>query len=189
MQTVYILKNCTKSYKALLKLYTSPDLSTNIIIVDAVQARLLLLDRRVNKFPFIINTMPTNIGLIPKIASVLPLEMFIKLKDENELINRTNRQDRNLQEHKRMVYNQEYVPKYKQSSGNNFNFPAGKSSNLYSLSRTYSHRGNLPISNRHIYNSGIRNYYGKNNKTHLKNKKPIIKTVKETDGSVNIILN
>ena len=186
MQTVYILKNCKKSYKALLKLYTFPDLSTNIIIVDETQAKILMLDKRVNKFPFIINTMPTNIGLIPKVASVLPLEMFMKLKDENELNNRRNRIS---QGHKRMDYNQEYVSKYKQTPGNNFNLQPRKSTDLYSLSRTYPRSSNLPVSNRNVYNNRFHNYYGKNNRTRLKNKKPIIKTVKETDGSVNIILN
>jgi hypothetical protein len=79
MQTVYLLKDCIKCYKALIKLYNTPDLSTNIIIVDKYQARILLLDKRIKYFPFIINTLPTNIGLIPKIATVLPLEMFLTL--------------------------------------------------------------------------------------------------------------
>ena len=56
------------------------DLSTNIIIVNKNQAKILLLDKRINSFPFIINTQPTNIGLVPKIARVLPLEMFLRLK-------------------------------------------------------------------------------------------------------------
>ena len=34
MQTVYILKGCLKSYRALMLLYKNPDISTNIIIVD-----------------------------------------------------------------------------------------------------------------------------------------------------------
>lgn len=80
MQTVYLLKNCSKSYKALINLYNEPDISTNIIIVDKYQAKLLYLDKRVKGFPFIINTSPNNIGLIPKIASVLPLEWFMRLK-------------------------------------------------------------------------------------------------------------
>ena len=79
MQTVYILKNCLKSYRALMLLYQKPDISTNIIIVDGFHYKLLKLDKRVTHFPFIINTAPTNTGLIPKIARVLPLELFIDL--------------------------------------------------------------------------------------------------------------
>ena len=84
MQTVYLLKNCIKCYSALIKLYNNPDLSTNIIIVDKNQARMLLLDKRINSFPFIINTLPTNIGLVPKVANVLPLEMFLTLRNKYE---------------------------------------------------------------------------------------------------------
>ena len=83
MQTVYLLKNCYKSYNALKKLYNFPDLSTIIIIVDDAQAKILLLDKRIKKFPFIITTIPTNLGLVPKIATVLPLEMFMMLKKFN----------------------------------------------------------------------------------------------------------
>ena len=88
MQTVYLLKDCYKSYNALKKLYSYPDLSTNIIIINREQARILLLDKRVKKFPFIINTLPTNLGLIPKIAKVLPLEMFMMLKKFNDYKNK-----------------------------------------------------------------------------------------------------
>jgi hypothetical protein len=80
MQTIYLIKNCYKCYLALIRLYKTPDLSTAIVIVDTKQAKILLLDKRVKKFPFIINTLPTSIGLIPKIAKVLPLEMFMMLK-------------------------------------------------------------------------------------------------------------
>jgi len=80
MQTVYLLKNCINCYRALIQLYNKPDLSTNIIIVNKSQSRMLLLDKRIKSFPFIINTMPTNIGLVPKIARVLPLDMFLRLK-------------------------------------------------------------------------------------------------------------
>ena len=84
MQTVYLLKNCKKSFDALIKLYKSADMSTNIIIVNKFQSKILLLDRRVKSFPFIINTLPTNLGMIPKIAKVLPLEYFIKLNKNNK---------------------------------------------------------------------------------------------------------
>lgn len=84
MQTVYLLKNCKKSFDALIKLYKSADMSTNIIIVNKFQSKILLLDKRVKSFPFIINTLPTNLGMIPKIAKVLPLEYFIKLNKNNK---------------------------------------------------------------------------------------------------------
>ena len=80
MQTVYLLKDCYKSYIALKNLYNFPDLSTNIIIVDHNQARILYLDKRVKKFPFIINTLPTSIGLIPKIARVLSAKSLGHIK-------------------------------------------------------------------------------------------------------------
>ena len=57
MQTVYLLKNCKKSFDALIKLYNSADMSTNIIIVNKFQSKILLLDKRVKSFPFIINTL------------------------------------------------------------------------------------------------------------------------------------
>lgn len=99
MQTVYILKNCIKSHRALIILYNQPDISTNIIIVDSFHYKVLMLDKRVTVFPFIINTAPTNTGLIPNVAKVLPLELFmnltssksrvkpIKLNKNNSIIN------------------------------------------------------------------------------------------------------
>ena len=84
MQTVYILKNCLKSYKALILLYKNPDISTNIIVVDKFYYKVLKLDKRVTRFPFIINTAPTNTGLIPSVAKVLPLDLFINLTDEQD---------------------------------------------------------------------------------------------------------
>ena len=80
MQTVYLRKDCPKSFEALIKLYTKPDMSTCIIVVNTFQAKILLLDKRVKSFPFIINTLPSSIGLIPKVARVMPLEYFMKLK-------------------------------------------------------------------------------------------------------------
>jgi len=82
MQTVYILKDCLKSYRALMLLYKNPDISTNIIIVDQFYYKVLKLDQRVTRFPFIINTAPTNTGLIPSVARVLPLDLFIDLSDD-----------------------------------------------------------------------------------------------------------
>tara|TARA_B100000035_G_scaffold253903_1_gene223348 strand:+ start:9067 stop:9441 length:375 start_codon:yes stop_codon:yes gene_type:complete len=124
MQTVYLLKDCYKSYIALKKLYSFPSLSTTIIIIDKKQANILLLDKRVKKFPFIINTLPTSIGLIPKLAKVLPLEMFMMLRK---------------------------------------------------------------------FKNGNKNYYKgtkmKTNKINQNKRPPLIKTIKEKDGGVNIILN
>jgi len=93
MQTVYLLKDCASSYRALKMLYSSPDLSTNIIIVGSEQAQILLLDKRVKKFPFIINSLPTQIGLIPKSSQVMPLSVFFMLKDFHE--NTTNFESEN----------------------------------------------------------------------------------------------
>ena len=143
MQTVYLLKDCYKSYNALKKLYSCPDLSTNIIIVDKEQARILLLDKRVKKFPFIINTLPTNLGLIPKIAKVLPLEMFMMLKKFNDYQDKKQCRMINVPTQSVLVQNKTKV----QRPINNFYKPR-------------------PIKS-----------------------KPLIKTVKDSDGSVNIILN
>ena len=82
MQTVYILKDCIKSYRALMLLYKNPDMSTTIIIVDEFYYKVLKLDQRVTRFPFIINTAPTNTGLIPSVARVLPLDLFIDLSGD-----------------------------------------------------------------------------------------------------------
>tara|TARA_B100001758_G_scaffold247878_1_gene268017 strand:- start:2332 stop:2763 length:432 start_codon:yes stop_codon:yes gene_type:complete len=87
MQTVYILKGCLKSYRALMLLYKNPDISTNIIIVDEFYYKVLKLDRRVTRFPFIINTASTNTGLIPSVARVLPLDLFIDLSQQENVFN------------------------------------------------------------------------------------------------------
>ena len=93
MQTVYILKDCLKSYRALMLLYKNPDISTNIIIVDKFYYKVLKLDNRVTRFPFIINTAPTNTGLIPSVARVLPLDLFIDLSDP--FVNKDKRKKKN----------------------------------------------------------------------------------------------
>lgn len=143
MQTVYLLKDCYKSYNALKKLYSHPDLSTNIIIIDKEQARILLLDKRVKKFPFIINTLPTNLGLIPKIAKVLPLEMFMMLKKFND-------------------------------------YQAVKSDKMINIPTQ-----NVLLQNKQKVQRPVNNFY----KPRPKKSKPLIKTIKDSDGSVNIILN
>tara|TARA_B100000900_G_scaffold305008_1_gene263639 strand:- start:2631 stop:3008 length:378 start_codon:yes stop_codon:yes gene_type:complete len=68
-------------------LYKNPDISTNIIIVDEFYYKVLKLDRRVTRFPFIINTAPTNTGLIPSVAKVLPLDLFIDLSQPENVFN------------------------------------------------------------------------------------------------------
>lgn len=82
MQTVYILKNCVRSYAALVKLYKSPNLMMSIIFVGKKQAKTLLRDKRVKEFPFIINTFPSSNGLIPKSSKVMPLRLFITLRSQ-----------------------------------------------------------------------------------------------------------
>jgi hypothetical protein len=164
MQTVYILKDSYKNYKALIKLYNSADLSTNIIIVNKFYSKILLLDKRVKTFPFIINSLPTNIGLIPKFAKVLPLELFLQIntKKDNPIKKVKDRV---------ITYN---------THNTLHDRPQKKSRNLHiHPSVTPSILNKLP--KKHIdskQSSRSNNYY----------RKPLIKTVKESDGSVNIIM-
>jgi hypothetical protein len=150
MQTVYLLKDCHKSYNALKKLYNFPDLSTNIIIVDKNYARILYLDKRVKKFPFIINTLPTSIGLIPKIANVLPLEMFMMLKKFNN------------------------IPKSRSITQN-----TGKTLSIPTKS----------LQVKETYYQPKTHFYKPVPRIKPIRPKPLIKTIKEDDGSLNIILN
>ena len=168
MQTVYLLKDCYKSYSALKKLYNFPDLSTNIIIVDNEQSKILLLDKRVKKFPFIINTLPTNLGLIPKIAKVLPLEMFMVLRKFNEM-------EPKLQ-NKQRTYGQRTLP-----SQLTLNIPGN--CNKMNVNDKNRERiiHNIPQKSR------VNNFY--RNRFPKKVNNPLIKTVKDYDGGVNIILN
>ncbi len=156
MQTVYLLKDCYKSYAALKNLYNYPDLSTNIIIVDRNQAKILYVDKRVKKFPFIINTPPTSIGLIPKIARVLPLEMFMMLKKfDNKPKNRTVSIPTKSIQVEQSYYNpkqQFYKPKQQ------------------------------------FYNPK-QQFYKPKQQFYRPKSRPLIRTLKENDGSVNIILN
>ena len=94
------------------------------------------MDKRVKKFPFIINTLPTSIGLIPKIAKVLPLEMFMMLKKFYE-----------------------NVPRQMASTHQNYKSNTTPRMTTAKMSKV------------------------------AKMSKPIIKTIKEKDGSINIILN
>tara|TARA_B100000287_G_scaffold372280_2_gene370817 strand:+ start:105 stop:590 length:486 start_codon:yes stop_codon:yes gene_type:complete len=160
MQTVYLLKNCIKSYNALKKLYTTPDISTNIIIVDRIQSKILFLDKRVKKFPFIINTQPTNIGLIPKTSRVLPLELFLSLKNKGK---RKYTKPKN-KKHKDK-YNYHYI---------NNKYLNGIYDQDHDSYKKYVSRNNY--SNNYI----SRNKY---------KKEPMIRKEIEPDGSINIILN
>lgn len=156
MQTVYLQTGCYKCYNALRKLYSYPDLSTNIVIVDKNQAKILLLDKRVNKFPFVINSLPTSIGLIPKIAKVLPLEMFMMLRKFNV------KPGKNLSKEDRVIV----IP----SKTHNNTIPK----KIIPKLSTFPNKTKIPSNAK---------------KTIPKKNNPIIKTHKEIDGSVNIILN
>lgn len=162
MQTVYLLRNCPKSLQALFKLYKKPDISTNIIIVNSLQAKLLLLDKRVNNFPFIINTSPTNIGLIPKIAKVLPLQYFMNLGNKIKIPNGESSQ--------------------KSSNCKNYSTESRNlviPTNNYVLPRPTVPKPVIP-------KDSI--YFPKRNKK-IKTKVPSIKKCPTKDGGVDIILN
>lgn len=158
MQTVYILKDSRRSYSALLQLYNSADLSTNIIVVNKFYAKILLLDKRVKTFPFIINTLPTSIGLIPKFAKVLPLDLFL-------YIERTKK-NKPIKEIKNRITNY-----------NKFN---------EKTSRHLHTDVNVPSIRNKFYKRD--NFIKQNNNPVSKFRKPLIRTVKESDGSVNIIM-
>lgn len=162
MQTVYLLKDSRKSYRALMQLYSSADLSTNIIIINKFYAKILLLDKRVKSFPFIINTLPTSIGLIPKFAKVLPLDLFLQIRDskKNKRVKDIKYKYVDKNRERSIVY--ENPSKYIQSNNITPNIP----------SKFYKHT----------------NFTKQNNKYNPKVRKPLIRTVKESDGSVNIIM-
>lgn len=167
MQTVYILKNSKKNYNALIKLYNSADLSTNIIIVDKFYAKILLLDKRVKSFPFIINSLPTNIGLVPKFAKVLPLELFLHFK---------TKKDKSIKEMKDKIITYKTPNSYKTS----YEKSREKSKPLY------IHPSVTPNVFNKFHKKPILNKQG--HKFNNYHRKPLIKTVKESDGSVNIIM-
>ena len=161
MQTVYLLKDSRKSYNALMQLYSSADLSTNIIIVNKFYAKMLLLDKRVNTFPFIINTLPTSIGLIPMVAKVLPLDLFLQIRNSKKT--KPIKEIRHVSIHTR------------------------ERSNVHEKLSKYIHNPDITPSipsKFHKHN----NFIKQSNKLNNKTRKPLIKTVKESDGSVNIIM-
>tara|TARA_B100000768_G_C11280865_1_gene378515 strand:+ start:3526 stop:4002 length:477 start_codon:yes stop_codon:yes gene_type:complete len=157
MQTVYILKDSHKSYRALLQLYNSAELSTNIIIVNKFYAKILLLDKRVKTFPFIINTLPTSIGLVPKFAKVLPLDLFLQIRNKKKSKPIKEIKNKSLK-----------VPSYERSSRRLHTALVAPSL----PSKFYRHN----------------NFVKQNNNSNTKIRKPLIKTVKESDGSINIIM-
>lgn len=160
MQTVYILKDSSKSYRALLQLYNSAELSTNIIIVNKFYAKILLLDKRIKNFPFIINTLPTSIGLVPKHARVLPLDLFLQIR------NSSSKKTKSIKEIKNRTIN--YNPSYERTPR-----------------RLHSTFTTPTVHNKFNTQS---NFIKQNNKPNNKVRKPLIKTVKESDGSINIIM-
>jgi hypothetical protein len=153
MKTVYLLKNSPKSFGVLLKLVKMGDITTNIIIVDKFYSKILKKDKRVKEFPFIINTLPTLKGLIPKIAKVLPFNMFIY----------------------------------------NFNlFNKQKKNNYFTGERIITYKPPLnrspKLKNQKLSNQKLKNQKLSNQKIKSTYKKPIIRTIKQKDESVNIIL-
>jgi hypothetical protein len=161
MQTVYILKDSNKSYRALLQLYNSAELSTNIIIVNKFYAKILLLDKRIKNFPFIINTLPTSIGLVPKNARVLPLDLFLQIRRSS-----SSKKTKPIKEIKNRTIH--YNPSYERTPRR--------------LHTTFA----TPIVHNKFYTRS--NFNKQNNKPNNKVRKPLIKTVKESDGSINIIM-
>ena len=173
MQTVYLLKDCYKSYNALKKLYNYPDLSTNIIIVNKDHAKILLLDKRVKNFPFIINTLPTSIGLIPKFSKVLPLEMFMMLKKFNNSLQKKVSHERTARIPTERTL---HIP-----TERTLHIPTQRTLHIPTERKTRAPVQTLRP--RKAYSIPTRNIY-----TYSKPKQ-LIRTVKENDGSVNIILN
>jgi len=165
MQTVYLRKDCPKSFEALIKLYTKPDMSTCIIVVNKFQEKILLLDKRVKSFPFIINTLPSSIGLIPKVARVLPLEYFMKLK---KTIPKQDKSNKNI---------------YKQ---NNKNKGFTLKVNTTELTKKPVNVSKFPISRNQF---SIKNQFPlKRNALYKPPKKPLIKKQVQSDGGVSITL-
>jgi hypothetical protein len=147
MKTVYLLKNSPKSFGLLLKLVRMGDITTNIIIVDKFYAKILKKDKRVKEFPFVINTLPTLKGMIPKIAKVFPFNMFMY----------------------------------------NFNlFNKQKKNNCFNRGRIITYKP--PLNNRQLKNKQLKNQSFACPKLKSTYKKPIIRTIKQKDDSINIIL-
>jgi hypothetical protein len=111
MKTVYLLKNSPKSFGVLLKLVKMGDITTNIIIVDRFYSKILRQDKRVKEFPFIINTLPTARGLIPKIAKVIPFRVYIQFINMNK--NKLFTKQTNNREYIKNSFNKSRIITYK----------------------------------------------------------------------------
>jgi hypothetical protein len=161
MKTIYLLKNSPKSFRVLLKLVKMGDITTNIIIVDRFYSKILRQDKRVKEFPFIINTLPTARGLIPKIAKVLPYRVYIQIININKNINKNKNININTKNPNNYIRN-------------SFNKRGG---------RTITYKPELKVKNS-IFNSPKITL----KKPTIKAIKPTIKAIKQKDKSVNIIL-
>jgi hypothetical protein len=169
MYTIYLRRNCTKSLSTLLKMFKRADIKTSIIIVDNYYAKLLKSDKRVKSIPFIINENPTKCGLIPKNAVVMSFDSFIKskckLKRKCKLKKRIKLKKKCKRKQNSIGRIITYSPKYKRPV--KFYRPIKNKVN-YGRPLNYGR----PVS----YKKPLR-------------KKPIIKTIKKSDNSVEIILS
>ena len=173
MKTVYLLKNCRKSFNVLLKLVHIGDITTNIIIVDKFNSKILKKDKRVKEFPFIINTLPTINGLIPKFATVMPFKVYFA--------------------HYRFS---KYGKFNSLNKFNSFNQQLPRTITYKPPRNTYKPPRNTYKPTRNTYKP-TRNTYKPTKFDNLKfspfrlspvKKKPVIKAIKQKDESVNIIL-
>jgi hypothetical protein len=158
MKTVYLLKNSPKSFRVLLKLVKMGDITTNIVIVDRFYSKILRKDVRVKEFPFIINTLPTSNGLIPKIAKVLPFRLYI------QIMTMTMKMKMKMKMNKK-------CPNIKK--GGDYKFNEGGRIITYNSPPRFNNQG---ITGNKITRKKITC------------KKPVIKAIKQKDKSVNIIL-
>lgn len=172
MQTIYILKNDQNSFKILKQLYTSGNLAVCIIIVNKFHSKILKLDKRVTEFPFIINTLPTSIGLIPKIAVVTPLVKFMKKQQHNYIEKPKKKKTLKEREYKTITYTPNNNPQVFKNGGTNL-FGTLNSNKIH-------------VNNHDLYRNDA--FTKKSSKPVNKNRKPIIKTRKDNDGGVSIIL-
>jgi len=161
MKTVYLLKNSPKSFSVLLKLVKIGDITTNIVIVDSFYSKILRKDKRVTEFPFIINTLPSYNGLIPKIAKVLPFRLYI------QIINNKNGQNKMKMKMKMKMLR------------TNKNF-------LNNGGRIITYNPPLRLTTTKINCNKSKCNKSKCNKSNYK--KPVIRAIKQKDKSVNIIL-
>ena len=162
MKTVYLLKNCPKSFGVLLKLVKMGEITTNIVIVDKFYCKILKKDKRVKEFPFIINTFPTATGLIPKIATVIPFKIYL--------------------ENKKYIQNKKYIK-------NNYrcNYNRGRTITYKPMNTKKSPQAkNFKQAKNFTQAKNFKQ--AKKSTQAIKIKKQTIKAIKQKDESVNIIL-